>query len=268
MDNTQEKILEKLDTWERSPGFMILVSYPSIYEGGKDTSIYTMRLEPPIMLDSPDYEIGLLDLETYYSFPNIDSSNNNLRYWSKAKSAYVVITLATGAYNISELYAELKAKFLANGDVNKPVKITALQSSAKAEMTLTNTIVDFTYPNSINKILGFDNKQYGDISLPDLTYISESIVNIIDISSIYVNSDIVANSYENGKSSNVLYSFFPTVPPNYKIVEKPNPPSYLPIKRSYIDSISFWLNDDKGRRLNMRGENVTMRFYLKKIPLK
>jgi hypothetical protein len=80
--------------------------------------------------------------------------------------------------------------------------------------------------------------------------------------------DKITNSYENGKSSTILYSFFPTVPPNFKIVEIPSPPTYLPKERLYIDSISFWLTDDKGRRLNMRGETVTNRISLKKISLK
>ena len=91
---------------------MISISYPSIYENGKDTSIYTMKLEPPIKLDSPDYEIGLLDLETYYSFPNINSSNNNIRYWSKAKGKYVVATIDTGAYNVAEINIDIKSKSL------------------------------------------------------------------------------------------------------------------------------------------------------------
>ena len=35
--------------------------------------------KPPIQLDKKkDYEIALINLETYYSFPNIDRSNNCL----------------------------------------------------------------------------------------------------------------------------------------------------------------------------------------------
>ena len=37
--------------------------------------------KPPIQLDKKkDYEIALIYLETYYSFPNIDRSNNCFRY--------------------------------------------------------------------------------------------------------------------------------------------------------------------------------------------
>ena len=37
--------------------------------------------KPPIQLDKKkDYEIALIILETYYSFPNIDNSNNCFTY--------------------------------------------------------------------------------------------------------------------------------------------------------------------------------------------
>ena len=39
------------------------------------------RFKPPIQLDyKKDYEIALLNLETYNSFPNIDSCNNFFTY--------------------------------------------------------------------------------------------------------------------------------------------------------------------------------------------
>lgn len=36
----------------------------------------------------------------------------------------------------------------------------------------------------------------------------KNIVNITDNSSVYVNSEVVKNSYGNGKSGKVMYSFF------------------------------------------------------------
>ena len=47
---------------------------------GRSTRILT-RFAPLIELDSTKkYEMALVSLETYYSFPNIDKSNNNFRY--------------------------------------------------------------------------------------------------------------------------------------------------------------------------------------------
>ena len=42
--------------------------------------------KPPIQLDNnKDYEIALINLETYYSFPNIDRSNNCFSYSPECK---------------------------------------------------------------------------------------------------------------------------------------------------------------------------------------
>ena len=48
----------------------------SIVVSDKKTRFKTC-FKPPIQLDKKkDYEIALINLETYYSFPNIDRSNN------------------------------------------------------------------------------------------------------------------------------------------------------------------------------------------------
>ena len=181
-------------------------------------------------------------------------------------AAYVVIKIETVAYDIKELYMALKATLETIGDLGL-IRIKGIVSTQKTEMTIDKSLVDFTYPNSINTLLGFNSIQYGSMDVVK-SYISENIVNIIDITSIYVNTDIVNQSYSNGKQSTIIYSFFPTVSPGYRIVERPSPPIYAPINRSEIDKISFWLTDNKGRKVNFRGKTVTMRFYLKKIPLK
>ena len=46
----------------------------------------------PIQLDKKkDYEIALINLETYYSFPNIDRSNNCFSYSPDANAPWVDI---------------------------------------------------------------------------------------------------------------------------------------------------------------------------------
>jgi hypothetical protein len=46
-----------------------------------NTSEFTIRNEAHIKLDRESrYEVALVNLETYYSFPNIDATNNLFRY--------------------------------------------------------------------------------------------------------------------------------------------------------------------------------------------
>ena len=70
-----ELLREIVKNTEHKTSFQIIVS-------GKETSFNT-RFNPKIELDKEKvYEIALVNLETYYSFPNIDESNN-IRLFSR-----------------------------------------------------------------------------------------------------------------------------------------------------------------------------------------
>ena len=58
---------------EHKPSFQIIVSH--------NESKFTARLNPTLQLDrDKEYEIALVNHETYYSFPNIDETNNVFVY--------------------------------------------------------------------------------------------------------------------------------------------------------------------------------------------
>ena len=59
--------------------------------------------KPPIQLDKKkDYEIELIHLETYYSFPNIDRSNNCFNYSSGANTAWFHNIIPEGSYHVED----------------------------------------------------------------------------------------------------------------------------------------------------------------------
>ena len=77
MESTLEKLAATMEKVERSTdpksSFYILVSQ-------KSSKIRT-RYNPLIELDaSKKYEMALVNLESYYSFPNIEAKNNNFKY--------------------------------------------------------------------------------------------------------------------------------------------------------------------------------------------
>ena len=123
-----------------------------------------------------------------------------------------------------------------------------------------NCEVDFMRNYSINSLLGFDSKHYSTGFIE-----SENMVNILTINSILVNMDIISDSYVNGSTQPTIYSFFPDVSPGYKIIENPHNLLYVPITSDTIHSITIWLTDQNGNDLNLRGENLSMRFHLRKI---
>ena len=94
---------------------------------------------------------------------------------------------------------------------------------------------------------------------------SENMVNILTINSILVNIDIISDSNGNGFTQPTIFSFFSDVSTGYKIIENPHNLLYLPITADTIHSITIWLKDQNGNELNLRGENLSMRFHLREI---
>ena len=141
------------------------------------------------------------------------------------------------------------------------IEISANTNTLRSEMFLKNNYEDdFRKDKSINNLLGFDCKLY-----TSGCHESENMVNILTINSILVNIDIIAGSYVNGSTQPTIYSFFPDVSSGYKIIENPHNLLYLPITSDTIHSITIWLTDQNGNELNLRGENLSMRFHLREI---
>ena len=60
--------------------------------------------KPPIILDKKkDYEIALINLETYYSFPNIDNSNNYFTYTPGANALWYNVIIPEGSYHVEDI---------------------------------------------------------------------------------------------------------------------------------------------------------------------
>jgi len=120
--------------------------------------------------------------------------------------------------------------------------------------------VDFRARNSISSVLGFRNQVY-----EEGIYKSQNVVNILSINYILVNVDVIGGSYENGRMQNTIYSFFPNVSLGYKIVENPRNLVYLPVILDKINKMETVVTDHNGKQLNLRGENLTIRYHLREI---
>ena len=91
------------------------------------------------------------------------------------------------------------------------------------------------------------------------------MVNILTIKGILVNTEIISGSYVNGSMQSAIYSIFPDVSSGNKIIENPHNILYLPLTADTIYSITIWLTDQNGDELNLRVENLSMRFHLREI---
>ena len=233
-----------------------------------NTTEFTTKFNPPITLGSDSgYEVALVNLETYYSFPNINSTNNVFRYSIDRGSTWNVIRINTGSYEIEDLNKEIQLQMKLKGHYDRVnnhyyITISAKESTLRTVLEINNSNyrVDFSVSNSVRTVLGFNARAYSEGY-----HESENIVNILTLNSILVEIDIINGSYVNGRQEPVIYSFFPNVAQGYKIVETPLNLVYLPVCGSNISSLTVKLKDQDGNLLDLRGETITIRFHRREL---
>jgi hypothetical protein len=212
-------------------------------------SCITKDFFPPIDVSQGDWEIGLIDLMTFHSIPNIEAGKNNEFYYGDKS-----IAIDEGAYEIEDLETALKAKV--GSDVELELK--ANNNTLKSEIKCSQRI-DFTKPGTLASLLGFDNK----VLDAGIKHISDRTVSIINVNVIRVECNIVRGSYDNGREGHVIHEFYPNVGPGYKIVETPNTIIYLPVNVRRISNITVTLKDQNGDRINLRNENISIRLHMR-----
>jgi len=215
-----------------------------------------------------------VNLETYYSFPNLSDENNVFRYSpgfievgrgdeddSTRQRQWVEVQIPEGSYDLIDIAETIKIVVKRNGHNDESIKITANTNTLKSVLEIQDDFqVDFRARNSISSVLGFQSQVY-----EEGIHESDSVVNILSINSILVNVDVIGRSYVNGRTQNTIYSFFLNVSPGYKIVENPRNLVYLPVISDKINKMDTVVTDQNGKQLNLRGENLTIRYHLREI---
>ena len=252
------KLLEKIAiNTSHKTSFQIVVS-------GNESNFNTM-FSPNIELAKDRvYEIALVNLETYYSFPNIDETNNVFVYSPDNGNSWVKIKIPEGSYEIDDINNTIQHEMEKRGhydSINEDyyMNISANSNTLKSVLILEKDYqVDFNHQNSLAKVLGFTGTKYtGGL------HESENVVDILRINSILVNIDIISGSYVNGATKSTIYSFFPDVSPGYKIIESPVNLFYLLITLDTIDNLNVSITDQDNYLLNLRNEKLTIRFHIR-----
>lgn len=219
-----------------------------------DKSHLSADLFPPIVLDEKkQYVIGLLSLYTYNTIPNVDDGINDEFKFDNDK----ILKIPTGTYEIDALcnYIATSLHEIDNEYVfSCTTNMNTLQLEVKA-----NFDIDFTGERSVGKLLGFKNIRLEK----NKKHSSNVSITVQAFNVISVECNIATGSFINGILGHSIHNFYPAEEPGYKIIESPSPVVYLNLNTSVIDNISVKLIDEKGRLLNFRGENITVRLHIK-----
>ena len=116
-----------------------------------------------------------MNLETFYSFPNLSDENNVFRYSpsfvevsgrgdeddSTRQRQWVKVQIPEGSYDLIDIAETIKIVMKRNGHNDDAVKITANTNTLKSIMEIQGDFqVDFRARNSISSVLGFQNEVY------------------------------------------------------------------------------------------------------------
>ena len=252
------ELLERIaNNTDHKTSFQIILS--------SDKTNFNTRFNPKLELDEKKkYEIALVNLETYYSFPNIDETNNTFVYSPDNGNSWEKIKIPEGSYEIDDINDAIQHEMKKRthyDEINEDyyINIAPNTNTLKSVLILEKGYqVDFNHQNSLAKMLGFTGTKYTEVF-----HESENVVDILRINSILVNIDIISGSYVNGTTKSTIYSFFPDVSPGYKIIESPVNLVYLPITLNTIDSLNVMITDQDDHLLNLRNEKLTIRFHIR-----
>lgn len=224
--------------------FTLTVSQPS--------SVISCNVFPPLALnDGNRYEVGLLSFCAYFSVPNVDESNNKLHY-----SGSKILELPTGSYELKDITSYIKSELL-----KEKITFNVFANNNTLKVFIKCSVdVDFSQPGSIGSLLGF-NKKVLKASTP---HYADSIVDIMKINTLDIQSNISSGSYINGVPSHSLHSFAPKVAPGFKIIEAPHNIIYLPVDVTIVDHLCLKICDQDGKLVNFRGEVITIRLHIRK----
>ena len=241
------------DKTESRPSFNVIIS--------NSTSLIRTTFSPPLIFPKDcHYEMAVCSLETYYSFPNIDESNDSLLVSFDKGTSWKLIKIPTGCYEIRAINKEVKRLVVKAGGKKDDVTITPNLNTLQCILVLKDNIgVNFNVINSLRSVLGFNAVHF----IGPGRFESENVVNIMNVNSIMVHCDIIGGSRLNGEERPIIYSFFPNVGPGEKIVTRPKNLIYLPITLGVISHMTCWLTDQDNKPLNLRGEEITITFHIK-----
>ena len=181
------------------------------------------------------------------SSPNITSILNH--NYKGIPLLYSAIT--PGAYQLTDIAELIKEETDGN------VIIEPDKNTMKCLMEIKQGALSFDIENSLASLLGFRKIIY-----KKRRYKSRKIIDIMDFSTIHIHCNVISGAKDNGKDTDILYTFNLTEPPGYLINIIPTNILYQNVTKDRIEYIEFHIKDEHGRPIDFNGDVLSFTLHL------
>ena len=236
-----------------------------------DGSYFQVQFGSPLRIpaDAVDCQIAVEEAEIWWTIPNIVTGVNDRFFVTDGGTTYG-LTIPQGLYDLTGLSQAILRELETAGAATGPALITLSPDEAtqKVELKLNyaTVSVDFTQPNTMREILGFNSITVGP-GTAGATYLANNVAAFNTISYFLLHSDITNDGI---RTNNNYYQTIAKVPidasPGSQIVYKPFNPARIEepnLIGATRNSIQVWLTDQDNNRVNTNTEDYSFRLNIR-----
>ena len=249
-------------------------------------SRFTVKLEEAIEIpkDALNCTLSVEESTVWWTVPNIITGENDKLYVTGPTQANpavdqtAVLTIPLGLYDAPGLNESIQ-NLLENAGfqttdgvpaISKPVfTITTDEATSKIiiRFEYPTTEIDFSQPDTMRDILGFDALVYGPYIGAPQNIPAPNVAGFNTVNYFLIHSDLVQQGIRfNNNYNQTIAQVLIDVAPGSQIVSKPFNPAKSDCNRlagSRIDRFNVWLTDDSQREVNTNNEYFTARIVIR-----
>ena len=185
----------------------------------------------------------------------LDEYNSNFNAYELTPGIYTFNDVSEALYNI------IQSEYPGSGNV---IDIEYDDITMKTKLVVRYGIIAIRFDEKsffssiLRFIPGWDYKFYNK-------YTSQKIVNLGSTIKINFKCDVIDGSVLDGVRQPIIYSFVLDKLPGYKVFSEPETIHYKKINKSVLNTITFYLEDDKNEEVDFNGETLTFTLQMIKI---